>query len=60
MEDIVNARHRIAARLKVAHIPDKKLYLMRHIRIFHLILMAHIILFLLIARKNADFADVST
>ena len=60
MEDIVNARHRIAARLKVAHIPDKKLYLMSHIRIFYLILMAHIILFLLIARKNADFADVST
>ena len=58
MEDIVDARHGIATTLQMAHIANEKLDFVGYIRIFGLILMAHIILLLLIARKDADLANI--
>ena len=60
MEDVIHARHGIAARLQVAYVSDKKLNLVSHVRIFYLIFMAHIILLLLIAGEDADFSDIRT
>ena len=60
MEDVIHARHGIAARLQVAYIADKKLDLMGHIRVFHLVFVAHIVLLLLIAGEDADFSDICT
>ena len=59
MENIVNSRHRIATRLKVSHITNKKLDFICVFRIFHLILMVHIALLLLITREYADLANIS-
>lgn len=60
MEDVIYARHGIAARLQVAYVSDKKLNLVSYVRIFYLIFMAHIILLLLIAGEDADFSDIRT
>lgn len=60
MEDVIHARHGIAARLQVAYVSDKKLDLVCHVRVFHLVLVTHIILLLLIAGEDADFSDIRT
>ena len=60
MEDVIYARHGIAARLQVAYVSDKKLDLVCHVRVFHLVLVTHIILLLLIAGEDADFSDIRT
>ena len=60
MENVIHARHGIAARLQVAYIADKKLDLVCHVRVFHLVFVAHIVLLLLIAREDADFSDICT
>ena len=60
MEDVIHARHGIAARLQVAYVSDKKLDLVCHVRVFHLVLVAHIVLLLLIAGEDADFSDICT
>ena len=60
MEDVIHARHGIAARLQVAYVTDKKLDLVCHVRVFHLVLVTHIILLLLIAGEDADFSDICT
>ena len=60
MEDVIHTRHGIAARLQVAYIADKKLDLVRHVRVFHLVFVAHIVLLLLIAGEDADFSDIRT
>ena len=60
MEDVIHARHGIAARLQIAYIADKKLDFMGHIRVFHLVLVTHIVLLLLIAGEDADFSDIRT
>ena len=58
MENIVNAGHRVLARLQVTHVADVELDLMGNFRITHLIFVAHIILLLLITAEYADFLDV--
>ncbi len=58
VEDIVDARHHVAARLQVAHVADVELDLVGHLGIPRLILMAHIVLLLLVARKNANLTDI--
>ena len=60
MEDVIHARHGIAARLQVAYVSDKKLDLVCHVRVFHLVFVAHIVLLFLIAREDADFSDICT
>ncbi len=60
MENIVHSRHRVLARLQIAHVTDKELYLVSHIRILRLILVAHVVLFLLVAREYTYFSDVGT
>ena len=60
MEDVIHARHGVAARLQVAYVSDKKLDLVCHVRVFHLVFVAHIVLLLLIAGEDADFPDVCT
>lgn len=60
MENVIHARHGVAARLQVAYIADKKLDLVCHVRVFHLVFVAHIVLLLLIAREDADFSDICT
>ena len=60
MEDVIHARHGVAARLQVAYVSDKKLDLVCHVRVFHLVLVTHIILLLLIAGEDADFSYIRT
>ena len=58
VEDIVHARHHVAARLQIAHVADVELDLVGHLGIPRLILVAHIVLLLLVARKNANLTDI--
>lgn len=58
MEDVVYARHCVAARLKASYVSDEKLDLMSYVRILRLILVTHVVLLLLIAGKDSDFLDV--
>ena len=58
VEYVINARHRIGDRLRVAHIAHKKLDLSGGFRVFCLKLVAHIVLLFLIAGENADLSDV--
>ena len=58
MEDIVGAGHGRADALQRPDIADIELDLVGDIGIFGLILVPHIVLFLLVARENADFRDI--
>ena len=58
MEDIIYAVHRGADGRDIAHVADVEADLFSQLRVLRLELMAHIILLFLIARENADLADV--
>ena len=58
MEHVIHAHHRILQRALVAHIADVKLDLIRHLRHPRLEIVPHVVLLLLVARENADLADV--
>ena len=58
MEDIVHTAHGAFERGLVAHVAYVELDLVRDLRIIGLVLMAHVVLFLLVARENADFLNI--
>ena len=58
MEDVINAGHGIAHGLRVAHVADEELDLLRQLRHSGLQFMAHVILLLLITGEDADLTDV--
>ena len=58
MENVVDPRHGILARLQIAHIADIELDLVGHLRESRLIFVAHIVLFLLVAAENAYLPDI--
>ena len=60
MEDVIHTRHGVATRLQVAYVSDKKLDLVCHVGVFHLVFVTHIVLLLLIAGEDADFSDICT
>ena len=49
VEDVVHAGHGALARLQAAHVADVEFYLVRHVGVFHLVLVAHVVLLLLVA-----------
>ena len=59
VENIVDARHRVAHRLQVAHVADIELDLAGAVGILRLQLVAHVVLFLFIARENADLSHAA-
>ena len=58
MEDVVHPRHGISHRLRIAHIADVELDLLRIFWMLGLKLMAHIILLLLVAGEDADLLEI--
>ena len=60
MEDIVDPTHSGLEGGFIAHITNVELDLVGNLRHLCLILMTHVVLLLLIAREDADFANVGT
>ena len=58
MEYVVNPRHGVSQRLRVADIADVEFDLIGVVRVFCLEFMAHVILLLFVAGENADLANV--
>lgn len=58
VEDVVHTRHGVPDGLRIAHIADVKLDLLRMLRVLRLKLVAHVVLLLLVTREDADLAKV--
>ena len=58
MEDVVNTRHSILDRLRIADITDVKLDFLSGLRMLSLKLVAHIVLFLFVPGEDADFLQI--
>ena len=58
MEYVIHAVHRILDRGKIAHIADIEFDLPRDLRHLRLKIVTHIVLLFLVARENADLADI--
>ena len=58
MEDVINTRHSITDRLRIADITDVELDLASSLRVLCLKLMTHIVLLLLITGEDANFLQV--
>ena len=58
MEDVINTRHCVADRLRIADIADIELHLLGVLRVLGLKLMAHIILLLFITREDTNLLQV--
>ena len=58
VEDVVDAGHGILDGLRVAHVADVESNFLRCLRMFSLQFMPHVVLFLLIAREDANFFQV--
>ena len=58
VEDVVDAGHGIPDGLRVAHVADVESNFLRCFRMFSLQFMPHVVLFLLIAREDANFFQV--
>ena len=58
MEDVINTRHSVTDRLRIADIPDVELYLLGGVGMLGLKLVAHIVLLLLVTGEDADFLQI--
>jgi len=58
VEDVINTRHSVTDRLRIADITDVELHLFGGIRVLGLKLMAHIVLLLFVTGEDADFLQV--
>ena len=58
VEDVVHPRHGVPDGLRVAHIADVELDLLRVLRVFRLKLVAHVVLLLLISGEDADLLEI--
>ena len=58
VEDVIDAGHGIPDGLRVAHVADVESNFLRCFRMFSLQFMPHVVLFLLIAREDANFFQV--
>ena len=58
VEDVVHPRHGVAHGLWIAYVADVELDLLSELRVLRLQIMPHVVLFLLVARENADLLEV--
>lgn len=58
MEDVIHAMHSVAHALQITHVTDEEAHLVREPGHTLLQAVAHIVLFLLVAREDANLADI--